>query len=288
MIKRSKKIIILAMLIVFSWNNNQTEAFASEQIDKNEMLNNNFSGWDGEAVSNAEDIFDNIWKNTYPILDGVEEQRGTPPAELGQGSTLPGGGSIGMLSVADVVGSDGMMMYRKINGKTYSYWNQGDFGGAISSSGCGPTSLAIILSNDTGKPVDPRKMWDLSVSRGASNASWGSNGHGLAEILQGYGYSTEFTIDHEKAREHLKNGGKVLASVGGSDTYTNLGRKIAPWHHFRYGHYVVYAGLTSGGDYETLDPGWREYTGITGKGLVTSSTKAYWLISKDSKKDLNK
>ena len=236
-----------------------------------------FEGWDGESISAAEDIYDNERKNTYPILEGVEEQKPTPGAQMT--GFAPEGVDIGMLDLGSVVGNSGMMEVREINGKRYYYWNQGDFGGVIRSLGCGPTSMAIILSNLTGKPVSPRKMWNISVNAGVSNGRWGSNGNGLASILNGYGVRTRRTFSHEEARRHLQSGGQVLASVGGSDTYSNMGRYIAPWHHYRAGHFVVYTELTSSGGYVTLDPGWRQYTGVTSKGLVKSSTKAYWLLN---------
>ena len=272
---KKSKIFMIAGFIAITSIFNVTEIKADEQWK--------FEGWNGDTVSNAEDMFDNEWKFQYPILEGVEEQEPIPNQA---DSSIPGSdfSGIGMQDIANIVGGSGGMGYVNFNGKTYAYWNQGDFGGNIQRVGCGPTSLAILLSNLTGKSVNPRKVWNEAVRLGVTGTSYGSDGNGLARMLESYlgsqGYTVRRTLDYNEARRHLSNGGMALGNVGGRDYYSNPPRRIGSWFNFNAGHFVAYAGADKNGNIFTLDPGWRERTGLVDKNMVQSATKAYFLIEK--------
>lgn len=128
-----------------------------------------------------------------------------------------------------------------------SNWGGVKFGGgSISTSGCGATSMAMIVTYLTGKQVTP----DMVVSKignryyvPGSGQSWSMPG-GVAEIF-GIKKLYEGTVNAEKILQYLKQGNPVLVSTTGKGTTKEFTKN---------GHYIVLRGLDDKGRVLVNDP----------------------------------
>lgn len=261
-----KYIITIPMMLLLFTN----IAFAEENKESEKAP----VEWNDDDISAVKDLNDQLWKDLYPILEGIEEQEEMPKT---YDLINPGMGGI---SPGDFIGNTGSMQTVNILGHNYSYFNQGDFGGGIASSGCGPTSLSILLSNITGQPYSPVKVFNTAVSRGICSVEYGSDGDGLAGMMGGLGYPTRRTFSLNEVIDWLKQGYVAYAGVSGTDYYN--GRNLAPWFHFYGGHFIALAGISPNNEFVVLDPGWRQYTGLISASRVHASAKAYWLVKAKS------
>lgn len=163
----------------------------------------------------------------------------------------------------------------------------------IKTGGCGPTCGAMIVSNLTGKTVDPPAMAQYAISKGA-RVSGGTEMNVLAKAISAdYGLMIDVTSDELALITHLKAGGWAIANVGGDRRgYTGV--------FSNGGHYIVVSGLTPAGKVIVLDPGYYvgkfNKAGRVGKVRVNgnycicdisvlakdteSRSPSYWLFSK--------
>jgi hypothetical protein len=128
----------------------------------------------------------------------------------------------------------------------------------------------MIISNLTGKVVDPKAMAAYAIEIGA-RVSGGTNLHTLAKGLIGqYGLTYTTTNDEAVLLEHLfthlQKGGIAIANVGGN----------RPGYKGVFsdgGHYVVVAGIAQDGRIVVLDPGYYagKFNRSGRKGKVTVS-----------------
>lgn len=186
----------------------------------------------------------------------------------------------------------------------YKYFNQNHYAAApypspslpkatVKSGGCGVVCAAMIVSNLTGKTVDPKEMAPYAIKKGA-RASGGTDMQVLGKALAGdYDLSLSTGTDENSLLAHLKAGGMAIANVGGNRPgYTGV--------FSDGGHYVVVAGSTSSGKVVVLDPGYYagKFNKAGRKGKVTiignncvcdvsvlakdtqNRTPAYWLFAR--------
>lgn len=111
--------------------------------------------------------------------------------------------------------------------------------------GCGPTSLAIIISNLIGdKNITPFTTRDLSAF--PAGISWGS----LQSVPQKYGLKTQdIGKNIARARVALQQGGMVI-----------LSQARGPLTRHSNGHILVLRGLTSDGRFLVADPASEKHT----------------------------
>lgn len=141
---------------------------------------------------------------------------------------------------------------------TYRYYNQNHYANVpypssalsnatVKSGGCGPTSMAMIVSNLTAKIIDPKAMARYAITKGARVAS-GTDINKLAKAVSvDYGLGFTTTNDEKLLLEHLHGGGMAIANVGGNRSgYIGVFSDV--------GHYIVVAGLTDEGKVIVLDP----------------------------------
>ena len=150
------------------------------------------------------------------------------------------------------------------------YYNQGDYGqyyyssnvqvqqytgssgkpATIASHGCGPTSLAIILSSFEQREINPMTVTQQVCSAGGCYSSGSSYGT-LATVAQTYGYKTQFVSrsgDISKVTDALASGDSLVIALMGKGTFTNGG------------HYIVLTGTRSDGSVSVADPASRTRT----------------------------
>ena len=121
----------------------------------------------------------------------------------------------------------------------------------ISSHGCGPTSLAIVVSTLTGNPVPPQTTTEQVCQAGGCSDGGSSIGY-LALIARSYGLETEYVDKSQAGLEKMANalasGNALVIALMGKGVFTNGG------------HYIVLTGTRSDGYISVADPNSRELT----------------------------
>ncbi len=114
---------------------------------------------------------------------------------------------------------------------------------SISGYGCGPTSMAMLVSSLTQTRIDPAQMSQWA----AQNGYWARRSGSYLSIVQGtaaaYGLeATAFTeCSADTLRRELAAGHMFVALMG-------------PGHFTSRGHFIVLRGATLGGDILVADP----------------------------------
>lgn len=146
----------------------------------------------------------------------------------------------------------------------------------ISSHGCGPTALAMVVSSMTDTTIQPQDMAQWAVNHGHWARQSGSYhsiviGAATAFGLQAEGYPLR---DTDALREELLSGNLFVALMG-------------PGHFTRSGHFIVLRGVTLSGDILVADPGslersltaWDAQLILDELSKSTASGSPLWLIS---------
>lgn len=113
----------------------------------------------------------------------------------------------------------------------------------IGAAGCGPTSLAMVVSTFTGKNVDPVQVCDWSVRNGHRCEGNGSYHSLIPEGAKHYGLKVE-KLGRSSAKElaeHLSSGKLIIAIM-------------APGHFTKSGHFIVLRGITADNKILVADP----------------------------------
>lgn len=131
------------------------------------------------------------------------------------------------------------------------YYNQADsrwkdiaYGktGTIGKSGCGPTSLAIVISTLGNRTVNPVEMCNWSYKRGFYMEGVGSYHSLIPNGGEYYGLKVDGVgTNAEKIINALENGKLVIAIMGKG-------------HFTRSGHFIVLRGITEEGKILVADP----------------------------------
>lgn len=120
--------------------------------------------------------------------------------------------------------SDGYTKTYTANGKTYKEFKQGQgtykeikySDGNISSSGCGPTSAAIVASG-YGKDYNPGTLVEAAKKKyHASSFTASPEATGKMLKTAGLDYTETFSLSKEQLKKHLQSGKPVVMSVDNS------------------------------------------------------------------------
>lgn len=161
-----------------------------------------------------------------------------------------GGGAEGGAPAAVGEGLDNITMFYQGEDP----WQSQNYGhGSIRACGCGPTSLAAIVSSLTPNKSDPKKMSDFFVQNNGQMSPncgsywiWESKKNVFKEK---FGITvTKVQPSAENARKGLDSGGLVLLSVGGKTPFTSSG------------HIMFIRGATADGKFLVGDPASRKRT----------------------------
>ena len=114
----------------------------------------------------------------------------------------------------------------------------GEGSDTIGKQGCGPTSMAIVVSSLTDTKIDPLQMSEWAYK----NGYWYPRSGSLHTIVNGtakaFGLKSEGVGNNKETAERicttLKNGGMVVALMGKG-------------HFTRGGHFIVLRGITEEG-----------------------------------------
>ncbi len=163
--------------------------------------------------------------------------------------------------------------------KPIIYYNQGDYEayrygsyGTIKSHGCGPSSMAIIVSSMLGKKHDPVEVTNWACSHGLCTSNGSS--HSMAkEIGEHYGLKVSGEISQDKAGQQqvinaLSSGKSMIVTLQGPGIFTSGG------------HFLVLVGITQDNRIQVADPGSRNRTKQTfSMAEITRSQKKWWIVT---------
>lgn len=134
---------------------------------------------------------------------------------------------------------------------TVVYYNQGDerfrdkpYGtDNIGGYGCGPTSMAMVVSSLTSKTVDPVEMAKWSYD----NGYWSSGGGSYHSLIPGAAKAFGLHVESCPAKESQKivdalSSGKLVVALMGKGHFTSGG------------HFIILRGVTAGGKILVADP----------------------------------
>lgn len=125
----------------------------------------------------------------------------------------------------------GLTYYSQIDSrwKNRSYTSIGKASQTIGSSGCGPTSAAMVVSSIKGT-VTPEIMADTFVKYGYRSANNGTYWSAYRAVADEFNIGYTETADIQKAIELLRNDNYIICSVGNGLFTTG-------------GHYIVVVGI---------------------------------------------
>ena len=153
----------------------------------------------------------------------------------------------------------------------------------ISSHGCGPTAMAMVVSSMTDTIILPPEMAQWAVNNGHWARRSGSYhsiviGAATAFGLQAEGYPLR---DAEALREELMSGNLFIALMG-------------PGHFTKSGHFIILRGVTLSGDILVADPGslerslsaWDAQLLLDELSKSTADGSPLWIISRPDSSNL--
>lgn len=147
---------------------------------------------------------------------------------------------------------------------------------AISTYGCGPTAMAMVVSTLTDTVIDPPSMAQWAADHGYWARRSGSYHSIVIGTAEAFGLRAESfsSRDPDKLREALFSGKLLVALMG-------------PGHFTQSGHFIILRGVTLSGDILVADPGstersltvWDAQLLLDELSLSTADGSPLWLIS---------
>ena len=149
------------------------------------------------------------------------------------GGSCSGGGS------GSAFTDDGFVIYNQFDPK----WASNPYGSStIAASGCGPSSMAMIITALTGKSVTPAETSAYAGSKGMYIPGAGSSWEVAPVLANHYGLHAKNIAKSVSAiNQVLQSGGLVITSGSGSTPFTSGG------------HYITIRGVTTGGKWKIGD-----------------------------------
>ena len=153
---------------------------------------------------------------------------------------------------SEFVDKDRLQSYEGVTLDGLTYYNQLDERWAnemygktdtIGVAGCGPTALAIAISNLTGDETDPVEVAEWSYENGYVCEGSGSYISLIPNAAEHFGLSVEKLgkSNAEELKQHLEDG-KMIIAIMGAGHFTNTG------------HFIVLRGVTDDGKILVADP----------------------------------
>jgi hypothetical protein len=148
--------------------------------------------------------------------------------------------------------------------KNYSY----GYGKSIAAAGCGPTSLAMVLTYYTGKKITPVDTAQYAMNHNYRIKNNGTSDKLFGAMCQEYGVKGEYqSATADNIVTALKQGKKIIAHMG-PGTFT------------KGGHYIVLKGITSDGKVQVADPNHPNYNNKTfSASLIAKESKGRMYVA---------
>lgn len=128
-----------------------------------------------------------------------------------------------------------------VNYYQYNYSDSYGYGSTIASSGCGPTSMAMVLKY-FGEDVDPVDTANWSLEHGYRVPNNGTAWAYFDAIAEEYGIECEqAAVNKQNVMQNLEEGKVIIMSMG-------------PGHFTKGGHFIVLTGIDESGKITVADP----------------------------------
>jgi len=180
------------------------------------------------------------------------------------------------IDYGDIVFTDGSTNVVYFNQLDSKYANEPYGTDKIGTHGCGPTSLAIVVSSLTDQIVDPIQMSEWSVNNGGWCAGNGSYHSLIPNAAKAFGLNVEGDVqsDPQKIIDALSSGKLVIALM-------------SKGHFTSSGHFIVLRGVTADGKILVADPAsknrseqeWDFNIILDEARKGASAGGAFWIIS---------
>lgn len=218
----------------------QQQVEAINESDVEYMIDISFSvDEDGEVYNKTPDEimdemgFDDEQKNWANLMYNVfTGQKITPDSEFVDKDRLQS---------YEGVDLDGLTYYNQLDER----WANEMYGktDTIGVAGCGPTALAIAISNLTGDETDPTEVAEWSYDNGYVCEGSGSYISLIPNAAEHFGLSVEKLgkSNADELKQHLEDG-KMIIAIMGAGHFTNTG------------HFIVLLGVTDDGKILVADP----------------------------------
>lgn len=142
--------------------------------------------------------------------------------------------------------------------------------GTIGSSGCGPTSLAMVVVGLTGDTsVNPKVVADWSYAKGHRVEGVGTAWSLFPAGAANWGITCEeLSVNASQISQKLRAGKVIIASMGKG-------------HFTNNGHFIVLRGITESGKILVNDPNSKEKSNREWNvSIIVSEAKGAWAFSK--------
>lgn len=159
--------------------------------------------------------------------------------------------------------SSGVPLYKQWDAR-WGNLSYGCGGTTIASSGCGITSLAMVISYYAGKEVLPPQTALISMENGWRDCGAGTAWAAMTEMPKIFGLYAK-SVTWEQAKTYLKKGMPVIQSH-------------SCCYFTKHGHFIVVTGINSDGTYKINDPDGFHRTEATEDQV--SVAKGNWVIWK--------
>lgn len=170
------------------------------------------------------------------------------------------------------------------------YTIDGDADETIGTSGCGPTSFAMVASTYLGKEILPTEACQYAIKKGYRTANNGTAWSYFKNISDAYGLQCIQTGSLGAVNVALQEGKLVIASMGKG-------------HFTGSGHFILLVGSKDGwievydpnhdnnryGSDGLIDQGTRNDGKVKARESVfRSEAKQYWIIYKESEEEVTR
>ena len=242
------------------------------------------SGYEYKYVT-SKSTFELVVKVLKLMSEGVDALKDSFFSLFSWRDFVTGGGSDSYIGNIDASGD--IITYDTVGRgvKKVVYFNQGEepwksmpYGtSTIGASGCGPTSLAIVISTLTGQTVNPQTTCAFSISNGEYVSGVGTAHSFPSNAAKHWGLTCE-RVGKDRMDyvvQSLKEG-KMVVEICEAYTITGSGS----------GHFIVLTGVTGDGYITIADCASRERTGkVYSVNTIKSygrdlSAGAFWIIGK--------
>lgn len=168
-------------------------------------------------------------------------------------------------------GNFGKIYYYNQCEEPYSSQSYGGFG-TICSHGCGPTSLAIVISSIYNEEHDPIELTNYLCESGGCSAD-GTFHSSITSTAKHYGLNADKTGDTQAVINALSSGNALVIAI------------MCPGHFTTSGHFITLTGTTSDGKVTVADPASRERSTEWDFNTIVEETcpannAPFWIIKK--------
>lgn len=252
----------------------------------NAQLTNVGGGYQYKFVTN-ETVFNLVIKLLKLMQDGIDAVKNGFFTLFRWTDFITGGSSGEDSYIGNIDASGDIITYDTVANcqKRVVYYNQGEepwanmgYGtSTIGGAGCGPTSMAIVISTLTGQTVNPQMTCAYSIANGEYVSGVGTAHSFPTNAAHHWGLTCERVGKDRMGYvvQSLKEG-KMVVEICEAYTITGSGS----------GHFIVLTGVTRDGYITIADCASRERTGkVYSLETITSygrdlSEGAFWIIGK--------